>query len=480
VTHIIILLCCTYLGDIAPLTVLYKVVKSTMKQKQRSNRIHRNSRVTKRVSQRSLHLRIAFHPINALFLLCAGILLASSTINAIADSYTITAIVPAVPLTQAATITSHSDHSIILTQSISVKGACPTSSYVKLTNNGQYSGTSNCKNNNTFQVGLDLNPGNNVLYAQDYNSTDTPGPAGTPVTVQYIPPAPSTPPVTTSTATPVVLQILHDDTSVAYSGGGESTPAVSDRPTFTGIAPPYSTVTVVVHSNPYTCITTASNQGYWQCTISSTLPATLHEVDVSAKTTGGQTLTFPRFKIQVVSSSPAPQIPPSAKLQLTLGSSSALNYIDVGQKLTYGIATIGGTSPSAVSVDWGDGSSSAYLSKDATPFAITHTYGWVNNSSQTVTIKIQAVDASGAVSSLQLAAVLKNPNFTGVVSATSSPGGLKGILEDIKPWLWLFWPGYAIVLLAVFSFWLGERQEQLELRHKSKPRRKLHHAGHTR
>lgn len=435
--------------------------------------------------RRALHKRVALHPINFLFLMCAGILLVSATYNAFAVTYSVNATVPAPPLTQPAVIASPTDGMVTSVQALSVSGTCPTQSYVKLTDNGQYVGTSTCDGTNAFQVGLNLTAGQNVLNAQDYNITDSPGPAGTPITVTYYPPASPTPPppITnpgpTAPATPASLRILHDDNSVPYANG-TATPIVSEHPTFSGIAPPYSIITVTVHSNAFTCAITANAQGYWQCTMAASIPDGLHEVDVTARTPDGQALTFPQFKIQVVGVTSASPYP-STKYQLSLDSnaSSKLLTFFVGQKVTINMAATGGVPPSAVTVEWGDGTSSTYLTKDATAFPISHTYKWFNGSSKNVTIKVQAVDANGHTSTLQLAGVLRNPNYIAVIGSSSGNGRISKVLADLHPWLWVFWPGYIIVLLLVFSFWLGERQEQFELMKVSKRRKKLHHAHHA-
>jgi hypothetical protein len=45
-------------------------------------------------AHRPLHRHIALHPINIFALLCVGVLLVTFTLNAVADSYIVTAVVP--------------------------------------------------------------------------------------------------------------------------------------------------------------------------------------------------------------------------------------------------------------------------------------------------------------------------------------------------------------------------------------------------
>jgi hypothetical protein len=91
-------------------------------------------------------------------------------------------------------------------------------------------------------------------------------------------------------------------------------------------------------------------------------------------------------------------------------------------------------------------------------------------------VKIAAVDTKGDFSSLQVDTVLRNPGF---VASTASSNG-SGFLSKVKPWLTVLWPGYIVIVLMVFSFWLGERQETLALvSGKKSPRRTRQRHSHS-
>ena len=77
------------------------------------------------------------------------------------------------------------------------------------------------------------------------------------------------------------------------------TPTISDRPTFSGYAEPFSTVTVAVHSDPVTCTTTADANGYWTCTLSEDLPAGKHQVFVKVQTTSNTVTEFGPYDVTV-------------------------------------------------------------------------------------------------------------------------------------------------------------------------------------
>jgi hypothetical protein len=424
--------------------------------------------------KRPLHKHIALHPINILVLLCVGVLLVAFTISALADSYTVGAVVPAPPLTSPAVITYPLHNAQFSVQALTVGGTCPQNSYTNLSNNGVYVGTGMCSSNSTFQVATDLTAGPNQFIAQDYNITNAPGPSSPSVTVTYT--APSSPPTSVvpvsspAMVAPVTLQVTQVDTSIPYISQSTN-PIISDQPTMSGVAPPFSYITVVIHSNPYTCTTRANSQGYWSCTLSENLPPAIHTIDVTATTPEGRTITFPPFTVRVIAAAPA-QAPPKVPFSLT--SSYSYTVYPVGQAADYTIAMNGGTAPYALSINWGDGSTSTLLRQSAEPFTISHTYNWINAPRGTKTIKIEAVDTVGATSALQLIAVLRNPSYHNVVATATHGSGLWGIFSDTRPWLWILWPGYAIVMLLVLSFWLGERQELAQIMGKRRPK---HHAA---
>jgi hypothetical protein len=124
-----------------------------------------------------------------LLLLCVGVLLIGSTLQGqAASNTTVSATVEAPELTEPAVIAQPTDGTVFNTTPITVSGSCPDNSYVELSRNGQFSGVALC-NSNVFQIQSDLFDGNNQLLAQDYNTTDEAGPAGTPINVTYNAPA---------------------------------------------------------------------------------------------------------------------------------------------------------------------------------------------------------------------------------------------------------------------------------------------------
>ena len=436
-------------------------------KKKKSHTTHTAKRAAARKAvrqSRPLHRHIALNPLSVFGLLCVGVLLATFTMSAAAGTITVTATYPAPPLTQPAVITSPVDGTQTSEENQVVEGTCPDSSYVDVLDNGNFQAEETCTGE-TFQVQFDLTSGTNYLQAQDYNVTNSPGPTSTGVTVTYTPPPPPpTPPPTqtqttqVTTAVPQQLVVTQVDLNVPLDA--TPIPDISYQPTFAGIAPPFSKIYIVVHSDVFTCNTVTDAEGYWSCTLPADLPAAIHHVDVSAVTPQGTNLTYPQFEVRVTGQPPAPAGPP-APFDIT--SSYTYAIYSVGQVVSYDIHVIGGAPPYAFTVLWGDGQSSTIVRQDASDFTISHKYGWVNASLKVETVKVQGIDTDGQSSALQFSAPVRNPAYHSAVANTTHSIGLWGVFGALKPWLWLIWPGYLIVILLVISFWLGEREEMRRL-----------------
>jgi len=115
-------------------------------------------------------------------------------------------------------------------------------------------------------------------------------PTATPSATPVITGAPTLTPTLTPTlpasgsavATPSALTIL---TPLSHDS------SVSAQPVFTGIAPPGSTVTIVIHSAEQTAVITANASGNWTYTPATPLASGPHDVTVSILTAAGTTET---------------------------------------------------------------------------------------------------------------------------------------------------------------------------------------------
>jgi hypothetical protein len=140
----------------------------------------------------------------------------------------------------------------------------------------------------------------------------------------------------------------------------------------------------------------------------------------------------------------------------------------VDHQFSWNINVSGGKSPYRVKVDWGDGSSSSYTFNTDPTFEINHAYHTPGN----FVITINTVDALDAKAVLQLVAIIHAPlsikPTTASLSGLATPlSGVSSVFRSIKHYLWLAWPSYVVVLIVVFSFWLGEHEE-LRLLHRRK------------
>ena len=142
------------------------------------------------------------HPVTVLILLCVGVFIIGWTYQTIADDYTVTAVVPAAPLEEGATITYPADGATLTTTPTTVSGTCPDASYVKLYDNGLFSGVAWCAANNTFVLETDLFSGTNTLLAEDFNVTDQQGPITPSISVDYQAPVNSSPSTSASSTAP--------------------------------------------------------------------------------------------------------------------------------------------------------------------------------------------------------------------------------------------------------------------------------------
>jgi hypothetical protein len=337
-----------------------------------------------------LYKRFVLHPITFFTLLCVGVFISGWSYEALADSYTITAVVPAVVLSEGAVIASPTSGTTVTNASVLVSGTCPVGAYINIYNNNTFSGVTYCQNNGAFSMSVDLYSGENNIIAKDYNVTNQEGPQTPTVTVDYIPPVTTQPAgsnTTGSSATGSSSAASGSSTTTTTSTGSDITPGLASVGTTTNSLTPPLLLT--------------SNYVYQTYPVAS---------DYSSK-------------------------------------------VDVQ----------GGTPPYYVTIEWGDGTSSK-MTFDTDPiFTIKHHYATEGY----YAIKVQAIDKTGGVRFIQLAARVVTPNATGNISTTNTDYSLPVVnqtsstvlFKNSKNLLWVAWPSFIIVLAMVFSFWLGERQE---------------------
>jgi hypothetical protein len=128
---------------------------------------------------------------------------------------------------------------------------------------------------------------------------------------------------------------------------------------------------------------------------------------------------------------------------LTLSSSYAEKGAAPGSQISWPILLSGGTAPYAISVDWGDGSSSELISQSLTgTFNISHTY----NVAGVYTVIVKATDKNGEEAFLQLVG-----QATGAVQHNDKSSGTNQIIQKKVEW----WPALFILPAVIAAFWLG-------------------------
>lgn len=160
-------------------------------------------------------------------------------------------------------------------------------------------------------------------------------------------------------------------------------------------------------------------------------------------------------------SGPPSAVPAAAKPLIIKSEFKYRGYL-VGQTVKWPLEISGGNAPYAVSVDWGDGESSLISLEKAGQFNIEHIYKTAP-SGGSYEVKISASDKFNRKSFFQFFIIVVDENGLVPVGGTGS-SGFPGSSIFSRDWLKYLWPAYGIVSLMVFSFWLGEREELIELR----------------
>jgi hypothetical protein len=403
---------------------------------------------------RAFHKRVLLHPFTVMVMLCAGVLLGGVTLRSFAatPALDVTATVPAELPSSAATITGPGNAEHLSVGAVTVKGACPASSYVKLYRNTAFSGTSPCTSN-AYEIQTNLSHGANELTAQVYNLTNQAGPSGVPVTVYYDPVTIAPAPIPTTVPTTISLAGV-DSSSYKKS----ITTTTSENPTMWGWAPPFAKVTVTFHSDPKTCYTQADSTGRWSCTLASSLPAGTHHVDIQAVTQDGHILGFPTFQI-IVSQTLRNVLAPKPTDPLILRAD--YNYtVHIGhQAAEISLDVAGGTAPYTIMADWGDGNTTSLNRDVAGTFKLSHSYASPSGANKNYTVIVRSTDQHGQQALMQLGVVVKGTGL--VLLAKNTTFG--AFLDALHRWLWLIWPAYVVVVLMAIGYYLGEREEYQHL-----------------
>jgi hypothetical protein len=139
----------------------------------------------------------------------------------------------------------------------------------------------------------------------------------------------------------------------------------------------------------------------------------------------------------------------------TITSAFAKRGADPGDALSWPITLSGGTSPYAISVDWGDKSTEELISR-STPgqFNIQHVY--TQSGIYNVTMKV--TDANGASAFLQVVGISNGP----IQQTSTSGGNTAAPVKTTRVIIW--WPMMVLLALVIVAFWLGKRHQLATIR----------------
>ncbi len=145
------------------------------------------------------------HGVLLIILILAGIILllnlATLRASGLSGNVDVSLTVPAPPPTTGVHITSPTDGSRVTTSLVTVSGTCPTGNLVAIYRNGVSAGSTICTDQSTFSLPVQLQPGLNVLQAQNYDALNQPGPSTSQISVTYIAP------LSNNAATPAADQL---------------------------------------------------------------------------------------------------------------------------------------------------------------------------------------------------------------------------------------------------------------------------------
>jgi hypothetical protein len=138
--------------------------------------------------------------------------------------------------------------------------------------------------------------------------------------------------------------------------------------------------------------------------------------------------------------------------QLFVTSDVYFRGVDVDELLNWSLTVGGGQAPYAVSIAWGDGTTDLISRGAEGSFAVQHRYDKAGNGEKgSYDVTVLVTDAAGNKSFIHLVSIVGGQKPS--VAATIKQG------YNWSATLRVAWQIAAIAILAVLSFWLGERRE---------------------
>jgi len=159
--------------------------------------------------------------------------------------------------------------------------------------------------------------------------------------------------------------------------------------------------------------------------------------------------------------------------QLLLTSNFSSFGVDPKTELTWPLNISGGTSPYALSWDWGDGTTDLYSVADSGSYdGARHIYDLPG----TYRVIVKATDANGQRAYIELIVIVNGEAAGGITAAGAAGSGPAVIYRYIR------WPLYVMAALLIPAFIIGRRYEHHhrdQVYRKQRERQALHQPGFT-
>lgn len=138
--------------------------------------------------------------------------------------------------------------------------------------------------------------------------------------------------------------------------------------------------------------------------------------------------------------------------QLLLVTESLYQGQSKGRPLSLDVTIIGGQSPYALTVDWGDGNQDLFARPTGERFTLKHTY----SSPGVYKLVIKATDSLGNTAYVQVVGVVNGPIYKDAGTTKSQKNKLEFFVNYILPIL-------ILIIILILTFWLGEKWEFHEI-----------------
>lgn len=163
---------------------------------------------------------------------------------------------------------------------------------------------------------------------------------------------------------------------------------------------------------------------------------------------------------------------PNAKSPFYLSTEYFFKAAYTGQSIKWDFDIFGGKGPFTAYSVWGDGYSDTTPGITENKVTIEHTYSSLKDQREYFTVTVRVQDIEGRRASLQLIAIMNDPNVISGALVRPDSGGPAAAASIFNGMLKLVWSVYGILILMGICFWLGERRGESVTRAWYRRRRK--------